>query len=248
MPIPAVFIDSDLPETPGQKNIDDFIVKNWFTDFPAVDGTKLGGYYFGNPVSNLAMNSFNNAAPATLNGSFDNSPGYINVDVDNYLDTTLEAPVALKVLAVIRRPSNPSAANYFISDFSGMGAAGLGFGLGIATDGKLRMVGQNDATTAVASVDFPSSIAVGDLCAIAAHVIQGAVYVAIYNPATESYVAGNTTLSGTRSAGTKNILIGRKTDNNTSTASTAIKSAVLINGEITGAQQLAAMQYMLAMD
>ncbi|HBM3074564.1 TPA: hypothetical protein LVL86_006370, partial [Klebsiella michiganensis] len=187
-------------------------------------------------------------APATLNGSFDNSQGYINVDVNNYLDTTLKAPVALKVLAVIRRPSNPSVANYFISDFSGTGVAGLGFGLGIATDGKLRIVGQNDATTAVASVDFPSSIAVGDLCAIAAHVIQGAVYVAIYNPATATYVAGNTAMSGTRSAGTKNILIGRKTDNNTSTASTAIKSAVLINGEITGAQQLAAMQYLLAMD
>ncbi|HDY7399538.1 hypothetical protein [Klebsiella michiganensis] len=248
MPISSIFIDGALQVIPGMKTLDDFIITNWFSDFPTVDGTKLGGYYFGTPVSNLAMNSFNNAAPATLNGSFDNSQGYINVDVNNYLDTTLKAPVALKVLAVIKRPANPSVATYFISDFSGTGTTGVGFGLGIATDGKLRMVGQNDATTAVASVDFPSSVAVGDLCAIAAHVIQGAVYVAIYNPVTATYVAGNASMSGTRVVGTKNILIGRKTDNNTSTASTAIKSAVLINGEITGAQQLAAMQYMLAMD
>ena len=248
MPIPAIYIGSPLTVIPGMKTLSDFIITNWFTGFPEVDGTKIGGYYFGTPVNNLAMNSFNNSVPATLNGTFDNSQGYINVDVNNYIDTTLKAPVALKVLAVIKRPANPSVATYFISDFSGTGTTGVGFGLGIATDGKLRMVGQNDATTAVASVDFPSSVAVGDLCAIAAHVIQGAVYVAIYNPVTATYVAGNASMSGTRVVGTKNILIGRKTDNNTSTASTAIKSAVLINGEITGAQQLAAMQYMLAMD
>ncbi|EPF1298333.1 hypothetical protein ACSQOT_004851 [Klebsiella michiganensis] len=248
MPISSIFIDGALQVIPGMKTLDDFIITNWFSDFPTVDGTKLGGYYFGTPVSNLAMNSFNNAAPATLNGSFDNSQGYINVDVNNYLDTTLKAPVPLKILAVIKRPSNPTAATYFISDFSGTGTGGVGFGLGIATDGKLRMTGQNDTTTAIASVDFPSSVAVGDLCAIAAHVIQGSVYVAVYNPTTATYVAGNASMSGTRAAGTKDILIGRKTDNNTSTTSIAIKSAVLINGEITGAQQLAAMQYMLAMD
>ena len=61
MPITSVAIDGSLPYISGLKDLDDFIVTNWFSDMPAHSGTNIGGFYFGYPVQNLTMNSFNNA-------------------------------------------------------------------------------------------------------------------------------------------------------------------------------------------
>ncbi|HHN8503180.1 TPA: hypothetical protein ACRR13_003991 [Klebsiella quasipneumoniae] len=249
MPITSIYIDSELPVIPGMKTLDDFIIRDWFPGFPAVDGTKIGGYYFGSEVTNISMNSFNESLPASIIGTLDNSSGSVNVDVNNYINTNITSPQKIKVFAVIKRPAVPSSNIYFISDFSGINATGTGFALGIGTDGRLRMVAQNsgEPSPGAASVVFPSSIPVGGLCAIAAHVIQGTAYVAVYDPSTLTYSGASAAVSGTRVAGSTGILLGRKVDNNTSTSSTALRSAVLIDGEVTGAQQLAVMQYLLSM-
>ncbi|STV32262.1 Uncharacterised protein [Klebsiella pneumoniae] len=57
---------------------------------------------------------------------------------------------------------------------------------------------------------FPASIAVGDLFAFAASITQGTVTVDIYNPQTGALISSSTAFSGTRVAGTNNVLLGRK--------------------------------------
>ncbi|EIY2679243.1 hypothetical protein MMK78_006176 [Raoultella planticola] len=250
MPIPSIFINSPLPVIPGMKTLDDFIITNWFSDMPTNNGTRIGGFYFGTPVSNITMNSFNNAVPGVIHGSLSNSQGYVSVNVDNYLDLGFVAPAATKILGVIRRPPVPADGNdYFIADLAGSGTTAVGFAVGVGTDGRLRAAAQNAGSgLATSSIAFPDAVAVGDFCAFAVHAIGNEVYVAIYDPETQNYSGIVNTLPGTRVAGNTNVLLGRKTDNNTSNASVDVKSLVIINGAITGAQQLAIMQYLLAME
>ncbi|CAM3368769.1 hypothetical protein SB6411_00205 [Klebsiella spallanzanii] len=250
MSITSIKINGVLPVVPGMKTLDDFVVTNWFSDFPVVTGTNKGGYYFSDIVTDITLNSFNNALPLIEYGTFDNSQGYISVNSSNYLDTSVIDSGNTKIIAVIRRPPvHTDGSVYFVADFSTASGSGIGVALGIGTDGNLRMAAQNaGGSLGLATVAWPASIAVGDLCAVAGHAYQGQVYAAVYNPATLNYVGSSASLSGTKSAGTKSLLIGKRPDGNTSTTSIDIKSAVLIDGQITGAEQLAVMQYMLAMN
>lgn len=229
------------------KTLDDFIVTNWFPDFPAVTGTVIGGYYFSDIVNDIKLNSFNNAVPAIVNGTINNTAGYITASQDNYLDTSLKSAGPTKIIAVIRRPPAPSGGSgFFLGDFSS--TTNVGFALGIGTDGNLRMIAQNaGGALGLSYVAWPSSVAVGDLCVVAGHAYQDQVYSAVYDPVAQNYTGALATLYGTRAPGTLDILIGRRQVGNNASFSVDIKSAVIINGAVTGSEQLAVMKYMLNM-
>jgi hypothetical protein len=248
MPIPSIFINATLTSIPGMKTLDDFLGKNWFQDFPALsNATPYAGYYFGQDVADITNNSFNLENPATVVGSLDNSSGYISVNVNNYIDTNEKASLNLTIGGVLRRPSTPTASLWFIGDFSGLGSAGVGFSVGINSNGRLCVAGQNagTSTTPIASVAFPSSIAVGDIAAFTAYIHSAGITIAVYNPDTQQYDSGVASLGGVRTAGTENILIGRKRDNNATTLSCDVGSVVLIDGELSQAELIAVQQYLL---
>ncbi len=247
--ITSILINGKLKVVDGMKTLSDFEISNWFDDFPTLsNATPYAGYYFGSDVKDITKNSFNAELPATLFGSLDNSSGYISANVDNYLDTGETAPINLTVGFLIKRPA--ASPGWFAGDFSGVNETGVGFTVGIGgTGGKLRAAGQNPASTptAVAAIDFPASIAVGDYCAFTAYILTDSVTIAVYNPDTQQYDANTAKMSGTRVAGDKNILIGRKPDNNSTTLSTDISAVVLINGQLATSEHIAVQQYLLAM-
>ncbi|MFQ6505683.1 hypothetical protein ACLNDF_07370, partial [Klebsiella pneumoniae] len=53
---------------------------------------------------------------------------------------------------------------------------------------------------------------------------------------------------GTRVAGTNNVLLGRKTDNNNETTTKYIKSVLLMEGVLTSAEKVSVSQFLLSMD
>lgn len=247
MSITSIKINGVLPMVPGMKTLDDFIVTNWFPDFPSVTGSVIGGYYFGSAVNDITLNSFNNAVPAVVNGNLENSAGYIRANQSNYLNTNLKTDGPTKIISVIRRPPAPTGGScFFVGDFST--SSNVGFALGIGTDGNLRMVAQTaGGALGVSYVSFPGSVAVGDLCVVAGHAYQNQVYSAVYDPDAQNYTGALATLYGTLSAGSLDILIGRRQVGNNASSSVDIKSAVIISGAVTGSEQLAVMKYMLAM-
>ncbi|WP_232551159.1 hypothetical protein [Klebsiella michiganensis] len=248
--ITSIFINGTLPVVDGMKNLNDFIISNWFEDFPALSAaTPYAGYHFGQYVTDINNNSFNSENPATVSGSLNNSNGYISVNVDNYLDTNEKAALNLTVGGCFKRPEVPSGSLFFISDFTGTGSDAIGFAIGVSAAGKLRAAAQNAgvAQTSIADVDFPSSIAVGDYCAFTAFIRNGMVTIAVYNPVTQQYDSTAVGLSGDRAAGTKNVLIGRKQDNNATSLSCDVRSVVLINGGLSTAEHVAVQQYLLNM-
>ncbi|HEA5378545.1 TPA: hypothetical protein RXC67_002641, partial [Escherichia coli] len=87
----------------------------------------------------------------------------------------------------------------------------------------------------------------GSLFAFVATVNQGVVAIDIFNAATSTLVSATSTLPGTRVAGTNNVLMGRKVDNNVETSSKYIKSTLLMNGSLTSAEKISVSQFLLAM-
>ncbi|HBR2359771.1 hypothetical protein AAHV69_27190 (plasmid) [Klebsiella pneumoniae] len=248
--ITSIFINGILPVVDGMKKLSDFTLINWFEDFPALStATPYAGHFFGQDVADITNNSFNLENPATIIGTLDNSNGYVSVNTDNYLDTNEKATLDLTVGGCFKRPAVPSGSLFFISDFSGIGADATGFAIGVGANGKLRAAAQNAgvAQTSIADVDFPSSIAVGDYCAFTAFIRNGTVTIAVYNPVTQQYESTAVGLSGNRAAGTKNVLIGRKQDNNATSLSCDVRSVVLINGSLSTAEHIAVQQYLLNM-
>lgn len=240
-----------VPFKTGMKTLADFEKLNWFPDFPATDGVPYAGYYFGELVSDITLNSFEANKPLVVNGVVDNTQGYITVGVDNYLDTQNKAPVALTVAGVMRRPLTASGANtYAIADFSGAGSVAHGFGVGFSVDGRALAALQNIgvANASYAYVTFPDSIQPGDFFAFTAFARQGTITMAVYDPSTEKYVSSASAVSGNIAAGDNNILIGRKTDGNNSALTTDLKSVVLINGSLSADQHIAVQKYLLAME
>lgn len=249
MPITSIYIDGKLPVISGMKTLNDFTVKNWFPDFPSTDGTPYGGYYFGTPVHDITLNSFDNTIPLTVVGTVNNDTGYVNVGTNNYLDTNEKSPVAISTAVCFVRPATPAANMWFLADFAGSGLGSTGWAIGIGANGKIRLAAQvaEQANATVAEVDFPAAVTVGSECAVTAFIRQGTITITVYDPSTQNYVSSAVTLPGTRVAGTNDILIGRKVDNNSSVATVSIKATVLINGSMTAAQHVAVQQYMLAM-
>ncbi|HBT3899248.1 TPA: hypothetical protein MEZ67_003396 [Klebsiella pneumoniae] len=249
MSITSIYIDGKLPVIPGMKTLADFTVKNWFTDFPVTDGTPYAGYYFGTPVHDITLNSFDNAVPLTIVGTVTNANGYATVGTDNYLNTHEKSPVSITAAACFVRPPTPAANMWFLADFAGSGLGSTGWAIGIGANGKLRLAAQvaDQANATVAELDFPASVPVGNECAITAFIRQGTITVTVYNPSTQTYVSNAVTLPGTRAAGTNDILIGRKVDNNSSTATIEVKAVVLLNGSLTTSQHIAVQQYLLGM-
>ncbi|HBZ7308508.1 TPA: hypothetical protein MM016_005426, partial [Klebsiella pneumoniae] len=92
------------------------------------------------------------------------------------------------------------------------------------------------------------SIAVGDLFAFAASITQGTVTVDIYNPQTGALISSSAAFPGTRVAGTNNVLLGRKTDNNNETTTKYIKSVLLMEGVLTSAEKVSVSQFLLSME
>lgn len=249
MSITSIYIDGKLPVIPGMKTLDDFTVKNWFPDFPTTDGVPYAGYYFGPQTHDITLNSFDNTIPLSVVGSVNNDSGFVTVGTDNYLNTHEKAPVAVTVAACFIRPTTPAANSWFLADFAGSGLGSTGWAVGIGANGKLRLAAQvaDQANATVAELDFPTSVPVGNECAITAFIRQGTITVTVYNPSTQTYVSNAVTLPGTRAAGTNDILIGRKVDNNSSTATIEVKAVVLINGSLTTSQHVAVQQYLLGM-
>ena len=248
--ITSIFINGALPVVDGMKRLSDFTVINLFDGFPELsDGTPFAGYCFAQDVPDIANNSFNFEKQATITGSLDNSKGYVSVNVDNYIDTNEKASQKLTVAGLFRRPLAPAGSLYFISDFSGADANATGFAIGVATNGKLRVAAQNAgvAQVSVADVDFPSSIAVGDYCAFTAFIRNSTITVAVYDPVRQQYNSTPVGLGGERKAGTRNILIGRKHDNNATALSNDVAAVVLIDGELTPAEHLAVQKYLYNM-
>lgn len=247
--ITSIFNNGEFTFVPGMKKLSDFEVINWFDDFPALKAMPFAGYYFGKDATDIAINNFDLENAAVEYGSLDNKNGFISADVDNYLDTQVKAPLKLTIGARIRRPAVPSGSLWFIGDYSGLGATGVGFAVGVGVDGKLRAAAQNTgvAQTTIASVDFPASIAVGDVVALTAYIRNGTVTIAVYNPETQEYDSNAVGMGGERAEGTANIFIGRKVDNNATTLSTDIGAIVMIDGELTTAEHIAVQQYLYNM-
>ncbi|SBL50406.1 Uncharacterised protein [Klebsiella oxytoca] len=244
----SLFLGGPVPYKAGMKMMSDFEKKNWFTDFPTTDGTPFAGYYFGINANDITGNSFDSDKPLSVNGIVENSQGFITVDRDNYLNTHYTAPVALTVAGVMRRPTVQTGLNtYAIADFTGQSGNAHGFGIGIATDGRLLVALQNQGISgpSYAHVSFPDSIEEGGFFAFTAFIRQGTITGAIYDPSTGNYVSNATSVPGNISAGDNSILIGRKTDNNTSGFSSDIKSVALINGSLTTDQHIAVQKYLL---
>lgn len=247
--ITSIFINGKIPFVEGMKNLSDFEFKNQFVDFPVLaSATLFAAYYFGAEATDITANNLDINSQATQYGTLDNSPGYITVNTDNYLDTGYKAPAAITVGALIRRPPGAGSTVWFLADFAGS-TNGIGFAVGISTSGRLVVAGQNSGATAaaLAQVGFPASIAVGDFVALTAYIRNGTVTIAVYDPSAQNFQASSAGLTGTRAAGTNDILIGRKIDNNTSTTSTDVGSVVLIDGELSTAEHLAVQQYLLNM-
>lgn len=247
--ITSIFINGEIPFVEGMKKLSDFEFKNWFADFPVLgSATPFAAYYFGAEATDITANNLNINSQATQYGTLDNSHGYIAVNTDNYLDTGYKAPAAITVGALIRRPPAAGSTVWFLADFAGS-SAGVGFAVGVSTAGRLVAAGQNSGATAaaLAQVDFPASIAVGDFVALTAYIRNGTVTIAVYDPSAQNFQASSAGLTGTRAAGTNDILIGRKIDNNTSTTSTDVVSVVLIDGELSTAEHLVVQQYLLNM-
>lgn len=249
MSITSLFINAELPVIPGMKTLSDFSNKNWFRNLPSISAVPLSGYYFGTPVDDITLNSFDNNKPLTLVGSVTNAGGIIDVGSTNYADTGYKSPAAMTIATVFKKGATRGANTYFISDLSGTGTALFGFGLAISTTGNITLAGQNSGQSGptYANANFNASSAVGDLVGVVASVKNGTLYVAAYDPTTQTMSTGSAVLAGTYAAGVNNILIGRKTDNNTSALTTQVKSAILMNGEMTPSEQVAVMQFMLSM-
>ncbi|EJT9717963.1 hypothetical protein QHZ97_005008, partial [Escherichia coli] len=185
------------------------------------------------------------------NGSLNNADGYISVNNTDYLDTSQKAPLTLTICGVAKRNAGGASLNaHMIADFSGSGSAASGFSIGFTNGtGNLFCVGQNNGQSSAgyAYAAFPASIAVGDLFAFAASITQGTVTVDIYNPQTGALISSSAAFSGTRVAGTNNVLLGRKTDNNNETTTKYIKSVLLMNGILTSAEKISVSQFLLAM-
>lgn len=250
-PITSLFIDGVLPVIPGMKTLDDFNVTNWFLGLPASDATPKAGFYFGAAVTDIAYNSFNANEPATVNGTLSNASGFITVNNTNFLDTHQKAPLATTICGVMKREATGSLNIHAIADFSGAASAAFGFTVGFAASGtQLFMAGQNIgvANPTYAYAAFPASVPVDANFAFVASITNGAVAVDVYDPSTDTVIsATNTSITGTRVAGTKNILIGTKTDNNSNNANKRIKSALIMEGLMTAAQKKDVMKYLIAM-
>lgn len=246
MPITSLFIDGVLPVIPGMKTLDDFNLKNWFLGLPASDATVKGGFYFGSAVTDITYNSFNIDEPATINGTLSNASGFITVNTDNNLNTHQKAPVATTICGVMKREATGSLT--VISDFSGTGITGLGFLVG-ADDTKMSIAGQNSGISNVtyAYASLPTSVSVGENFAFVASITNGALAVDVYDPSTTTVLSGTASLPGTRVAGTKDIIIGAKPENNAGSKNKRIKSTLIMEGLMTADQKKAVMQYLIAM-
>lgn len=246
MAITSIFINGELPVIANMKTLDDFIISNFFKDLPSTDATPFAGFYFGERTTDITINSFDSDVPATVKGTLSNASGYISVGITNYLDTMQTAPVALTMGASFRRPPVPTVNTWLVSDYSS--TDGVGFAFGVSTNGKLILGSQVAGSGYTATeIDFPSSIAVGDMCGVTCFIRNGTITVAVYNPTTDAYVSSAVAISGTRLAGAKNILIGCKHDNNTSTSTLDVKAVLLMNGSLTTAQHVAVQKYLIAM-
>ncbi|HFD0198923.1 TPA: hypothetical protein ACMEM7_001235 [Klebsiella pneumoniae] len=247
----SLFLGGPVPFKAGMKMMSDFEKINWFTDFPATDGTPFAGYYFGFNAGDITINSFDAEKPLTVTGVVDNAQGYVTVNRDNYLNTDYTAPVALTVAGVMRRPTVYGGANvYAIADFTGMADNAHGFGIGFSYDKRLLVALQNKgiANPSYAYASFPDSIKEGEFFAFTAFIRQNTITIAIYDPSTGKYVSSATSVPGNIAAGDNSVLIGRKTDNNASGYSSDIKSVVLINGSLTTEQHIAVQKYLLKME
>lgn len=250
MPITSLYIDSVLPVIPGMKTLDDFNVTNWFLGLPTTDATPLAGFYFGAAVTDITYNSFNQAYPATVVGTLSNASGFITTNNTNYVNTNQKASLATTICGVMRRESAGSLNVHAIADFSGTGTTAIGFTLGYASNGEqLFIAGQNDGQSVpnYAYASFPSSVPVDTNFAFVASVTNGALAIDIYDASTDTVLSGTNSLNGTRVAGTKNILIGCKPDNNSNNVSKRVKSTLIMEGLMTAAQKKAVMQYLIAM-
>ncbi|SAS94451.1 hypothetical protein [Klebsiella pneumoniae] len=252
MPITAILLDMNGPVIPGMKTLDDFTISNWFVGLPEVSATPFAGYYFGEPAPDITYNSYNKNAPAVINGSLNNADGYISVNNTDYLDTSQKAPLTLTICGVAKRNAGGASLNaHMLADFSGSGSTESGFSIGFTNGtGNLFCVGQNNGQSSAgyAYAAFPASIAVGDLFAFAASITQGTVTVDIYNPQTGALISSSAAFSGTRVAGTNNVLLGRKTDNNNETTTKYIKSVLLMEGVLTSAEKVSVSQFLLSME
>ncbi|WP_407302669.1 hypothetical protein ACHQJB_12170 [Raoultella planticola] len=248
--ITSIKINGKIPVQPGMKKVDDFYVTNWFEDFPDTSSAPFAGFYFGEYANNITYNSFDGGNPAVQYGELNNEPGYIHANTINYLDSKKKATLALTIGARILRPATPSGDLWFVADFSGSGAAGSGFAVGVGSNGRLRVAAQNTgaSTAIIAEVDFPASISVGDIVAVTASIKDGSLIISVYDPTTNASISGASGLSGTRTVGTTNILIGRKPDNNFTTLSTDISAIVMLNGSLTSAEHLSVQRYLYSME
>lgn len=251
MPITSLFIDGVLPVIPGMKTLDDFNVTNWFLGLPESNATPKGGFYFGAAVTDITYNFFNLGEPATVNGTLSNASGFITADTNNNLNTHQKAPVSTTICGVMKRVATGGFNIQAIADFSGLGSTGLGFSVGFGSSGtELFIAGQNSgqATVAFASASFPSSVPVDANFAFVASITNGALAVDVYDPSTDTVLSGTNSLPGARVAGTKDIIIGAKPDNNVNNNITRIKSTLIMEGLMTAAQKKAVMQYLIAME
>lgn len=249
MSITSIYIDAELQVIQGMKNISDFLSLNWFRGLPDIGATPFAGYYFGTPATDISLNSYDNSKPLSFVGTVTNEGGVINVGRDNYAVTDYKSPTDMTIATVIKKGGTRGANTYFISDLSGTGTSVIGFGLAISTSGNIVLAVQNSGQTGptYANANFYSEAVVGELVGVVATVKNGSLYVATYDPTTQTMTSGTASPPGTYSAGVNNIRIGCKVDNNTSGLTTEVKSALLMAGELTTSEQVSVMQFLLAM-
>ncbi|MGD7731138.1 hypothetical protein ACQCY9_25460, partial [Escherichia coli] len=94
MPISAIYIDAVLPVITGMKTLSDFDVSNWFIGLPTTGATPYAGFYFGDPVTDITYDSYDQNNPAVINGTVNNTGGFITVNPSNYLDTRKKATLS----------------------------------------------------------------------------------------------------------------------------------------------------------
>ncbi|MEH8710263.1 hypothetical protein [Klebsiella quasipneumoniae] len=237
--ITSIFLDTVLPVIPGMKTLDDFIVKNYYSDVP-VSADWISGYYWDQVNPRIAANSINPASSGVVIGAPIRNADSVTFSPSAYIDTQMKMPAKLTVAMTFKRPATNPA--FVFSDYSGTGSTATGFAIGISSSGGVAAFQDSGA----AVIPVPAGIAVGDMLGVTAYIRDTTISVSVYNPATDTIITGYGNPPVARTAGTRTALVGRKFDNNGANSVSA-RTLLVANGDIgPAANHLSVIKYLLA--
>lgn len=251
--ITSIYLDTELPKVDGMLNIKDLLVRNFFEGMPAlpVSISASDGFYFGPGTTNLADNNIQPDKPGEIHGTLNNSKGYIEVAPSNWLDTKTGSDyVSFSWAAGVIRPvTNPAANAWYFSNFTGVGATGSGWAVGVSSEGKIRAAYQlPGGTLGMAQMEWPSDVLPGQKAAISGIVDKtGRVTIAVYRKSEDSYISSSGNAGGAPVAFGRDIYIGRKYTDNVDHVALGVYALIFWPGDITSQGHVIAQRYIYNM-